>query len=69
MHGYSIEKDKIKVIIISSYDIHVLEVNKKKILSVKVINIGDYINNAFFYSSFFFVITQKATVKISYLTL
>ena len=34
----------------SSVDVHLLEMNKKKIISYKSISFGEYINNVFFHA-------------------
>lgn len=58
-------KDRIKLIIVSSEIVHVIELNKKKILSNAIINIGDFINKICFYPSYFFVATSNKIIKIN----
>ena len=64
MKGFNIGKDRIKLIIVSNDIVHVLELNKKKILSNVVLQIGDFINTVYFYPSFLFVATHNKIIKI-----
>jgi hypothetical protein len=48
---------------------HLLEMNKKKIITSKSINFGEYINNAFFHGYLVHIITQKLIYRLNLNTL
>jgi hypothetical protein len=48
-----------------SIDLHIVEMNKKKILSTKSINFGEYINNVFFHKQIAHIVTQKTIHRVN----
>jgi len=66
LYGKGIEKDKAKLYVVSNFDLHFIEMNKKKVLVNKAIKIGDFINKAFFFCNLCYMATHKAIYKFSF---
>ncbi len=69
INGYGIDKDKVRLIAISGSEANVFEITKKKIVLVSTVKFNQFINQSFFFDSFFYVVTQTTIFKVDNISL